>query len=140
MSPLKPLLVIALLVITIGCSPRPSGQEPYEAFLKQSLQKISYDNGISITEAKIIADAYLYQYAITLANKPSGVVQRNKQRWHVKIRTGDGEWLGDVYTGRAIDPVPAQTPPVKINKKNGEITWEQLSTATLPLTALIHSF
>ena len=50
-----------MLVLTLcgGCSP----QNTHLNYLQNELQKVSYNNGISVTEAKIIGDAYLYRYA-----------------------------------------------------------------------------
>ncbi|WP_455207415.1 hypothetical protein [Kaarinaea lacus] len=53
------------------------------------MDKISYDNGISITQAKIIGDTYLYRYAC-----------KGTKVDHVRVHSGkdnkQNKWLGDV--------------------------------------------
>lgn len=103
-----------MLVLTLcgGCSP----QNTHLNYLQNELQKVSYNNGISVTEAKIIGDAYLYRYA-----------REGNKVAHVRIRSGkdnkQNKWLGDIYSGVAISPVAATLAPIEIDKLNGKVTW-----------------
>ena len=105
------LLYIAVLILG-ACSP----QNTHLTYLQEELAKVSYDNGISITEAKIIGDAYLYRYARE-GNKVS----------HIRVRSGkddkQNKWLGDIYSGVAISPVAATLAPIEIDKLNGKVSW-----------------
>ena len=109
------LKVSALLLygaILIGCSHKGTHQQ----YLQTELAKVSYDNGISVTEAKIIGDAYVYLYARDGNKIP-----------HVRVRSGKNDkqskWLGDIYSGVAISPIAATLDPLEIDKLNGKVTW-----------------
>ena len=105
-------LVGVIIVLTSGCAPG-TGSTHY---LQTELEKISYENGISVTEAKIIGDAYLYRYAKDGNKVP-----------HVRIHSGKDDkknkWIGDIYSGVAISPVAASVPPLEIDKLTGQVTW-----------------
>lgn len=107
------LVLIGITFLILGaCSP----QNTHLSYLQEELAKVSYDNGISITEAKIIGDAYLYRYARE-GNKIS----------HIRVRSGkdnkQNKWLGDIYSGVAISPVAASLAPIEIDKLNGKVSW-----------------
>lgn len=82
--------------------------------VRKALSEVTYDNGVSMIEGKVIADAYLYVYGTHLGPAP-----------YVKIRQGEGFWIGDVYTGTGVSPVPANASPVHVSIATGEVTWEQ---------------
>ena len=80
--------------------------------LKEDLNAVTYHNGVSITEGKIIADAYLYIHGNHLGPAP-----------YVNITDGGDAWEGLVYHGLGVSPVNSQTPPVRVDKKTGQISW-----------------
>ena len=112
-QPISKLVLLCIAFLILGaCSP----QNTHLTYLQEELAKVSYDNGISITEAKIIGDAYLYRYA-----------REGNKVAHVRVRSGkdskQNKWLGDIYSGVAISPVAATLAPIEIDKLNGKVTW-----------------
>ena len=109
---MKVTVLILYGVILAGCSHKGTHQQ----YLQTELAKISYENGITVTEAKIIGDAYLYVYA-----------REGNKIPHVRVRSGKNEkqskWLGDIYSGVAISPIAATLAPLEIDKLNGRVTW-----------------
>ena len=109
---IKLILMSIALLLLIACSP----QNTHLTYLQEELAKISYDNGISITEAKIIGDAYLYRYA-----------REGNKVAHVRVRSGkdhkQNKWMGDIYSGVAISPMAATLAPIEIDKLNGKVSW-----------------
>ena len=105
-------VLLSITLILGACSP----QNTHLTYLQEELAKVSYDNGISITEAKIIGDAYLYRYARE-GNKVS----------HIRVRSGkddkQNKWLGDIYSGVAISPIAASLAPIEIDKLSGKVSW-----------------
>ncbi len=105
------LITTTLVIFLTGCD------GPFDHIgdtIKKNLATVTYDNGISITEGKIVADAYLYIHGNHIGPAP-----------YVNITDGDNVWLGIVYTGFGVSPVQANAPPVQVNKHTGEITWAQ---------------
>ncbi len=99
---------------------------PREKYLREGLSTISYDNGIAITEAKILADAYLY-----LHGSEPGRLR------HARIRDGGDRWFGDVIGGVGVSPLRTGLPPVEVDKITGQIKWPQGPTlARIDVTSL----
>lgn len=97
----------------------------HERILRDDLVQVKYSDGISLLEAKYIADAYLYLHGGRIGKAP-----------HVKVRDGGAVWLCDIYGGRAISPERADSPPVTVDKKTGHVNWAEgpeLSRVELPL-------
>lgn len=101
--------MLALVLLVAGCD----GVFPsHRKIMEKDLALVSYDNGIAITEAKTIADAYLYVYG-----------SREGSISHAKIRDGGAKWVGDVYGGPGVSPAPLGMPPLEIDKATGEVVW-----------------
>ena len=96
----------------LGCSGG-SGDDLHRSILQSDLKRVTYDNGIAMDEAKIIAEAYLFVYG----GKDTGPAPR------VYIHDGGKVWLADIAGGTAIHPHMAGLPPVHVSKANGDITW-----------------
>ena len=103
------MLVMVCGLAVMGCD---SLLDSHGEILRRDMETVSYDNGISITEGKIVADAYIYMHGGSVGKAP-----------HVRIRDGGEEWLGDVYAGYGVSPVPADVPPVRVDKATGEVSW-----------------
>lgn len=105
----------AMWRIVVGCVLIAGCDSPFGThgeILRRDIKTVSYDNGISITEGKIVADAYIYIHGGELGKAP-----------HVRVRDGGEAWLGDIYTGFGVTPIPMDVPPVSVNKATGEANW-----------------
>ncbi len=105
---------VGALVLIAGLSACMPISNPHEKYLREDLSTVSYHNGIAITEAKIIADAYLYMHGS----------ERGRVR-HARIRDGGDRWYGDVIGGVGVSPLRTGLPPVEIDKNSGVVSWPQ---------------
>jgi len=89
---------------------------PYSSYydkVKSALEQVDYDDGISETEAKAIADAYLFHYG-----KYKG------RATYARIFDGEDQWLGQVIVVKSLaTPVIVDLPPVVVDKKRGRVSW-----------------
>ena len=106
------LLFCLVAVSLLGCSGG-SGDDLHRSILQSDLKRVTYDNGIAMDEAKIIAEAYLFVYG----GKGVGPAPQ------VYIHDGGKVWLADIADGTAIHPHLAGLPPVHVSKANGDVTW-----------------
>lgn len=106
---MRSTLISLLIVLLSGCG---GAINNHEKILRDDLMRVKYADGISLLEAKYIADAYLYLHGGRIGKAP-----------HVKVRDGGDVWLGDIYGGLAVSPERANSPPVAVNKKTGHVNW-----------------
>ncbi|NOZ53626.1 MAG: hypothetical protein GXP08_10870 [Gammaproteobacteria bacterium] len=103
--------VFLLTVLLFACG------SPYSSHhdkVKLALDQVDYGDGISKTEAKAIADAYLIHYG-----KYKGRAS------YAKISDGGGQWFGEVIVVMQLaSPVIVDMPPVVVNKVSGEVSWK----------------
>lgn len=116
--------LIVMLTSLTACN---SSMNSHEQILRDDLKQVIYEDGITLIEAKYIADAYLYLYGGKIGKAP-----------HVQITDGGDYWVGDIFAGVAVSPERASSPPVKVNKKNGEVSWDDgplVTRVELPLVS-----
>ena len=108
---MKHALTILLTELLLCCS------SPYSSHgdkVKTALDMVVYKDGISKTEAKAIADAYLIHYG-SYKGRPS----------YARITEGDDVWIGEVLVIKSLaTPVNADLPPVMVDKKSGAVRWQ----------------
>ena len=112
MKAMRHAIIFCLVAASmLGCSD--GSGDLHRSILQKDLKRVSYDNGIAMDEAKIIAEAYLFVYG----GKQVGPAPQ------VYIHNGGKFWLADIASGTAINPHMANLPPVHVNKANGDVTW-----------------
>lgn len=102
-------LILLVLGLLWGCS---SSMNNHEQNLRNELMRVKYEDGISLLEAKSIAEVYLYLHAGKIGKAP-----------HVQVRDAGEVWLCDIFGGRAISPERVDSPPVVVDKRTGEVSW-----------------
>lgn len=91
-----------------------SSMKDHAEILRDDLKRVKYEDGITLLEAKSIADAYLYLHGKKIGNAP-----------HVKVSDGGDVWLGDIYGGVAVSPERVDSPPVEVDKQTGQVFWPE---------------
>ena len=104
-------LILFLIALLSACG---SSMNDHAQILRDDLMRVKYDDGITLLEAKAIADAYLFLHGNKIGRAP-----------HVKVRDGGDVWFCDIYGGVAVSPERADSPPVVVNKKTGQVTWPE---------------
>lgn len=104
-------LCLVAVAALLGCSD--DSGDLHRSILQKDLKRVSYDNGIAMDEAKIIAEAYLFVYG----GKHTGPAPQ------VYIHDGGKIWLAAIAGGTAVHPRLADLPPVHVDKANGDVTW-----------------
>ena len=112
-------LTLALL-FSISCASCTSPYSSHMDKVRYALDKVNYKDGISKTEAKAIADAYLIRYGAYKGRAS-----------YAKVSEGDGEWLGKVIVVKSLaTPVDADLPPVIVDKNSGAVRWQHGPSVT----------
>ena len=104
-------LILFLIVLLSACGGSMKG---HEQILRDDLMRVKYDDGITLLEAKFIADAYLFLHGNKIGKAP-----------HVKVHDGGDVWLCDIYGGVAVSPERADSPPVVVDKRTGQVAWPE---------------
>ena len=103
--------VLTLVLLLASCS------SPYSSHsdkVKSALDKVIYEDGITKTEAKAIADAYLIHHG-SYKGRAS----------YARISETEEHWLGEVIVVKSLaSPVKADLPPVLVDKASGSVTWQ----------------
>ncbi len=118
-------LILLLVLSLVACG---SSMNSHEQILRDDLNTVVYDDGITLIEAKFIADAYLYLYGSKIGKAP-----------YAQITNGGEYWIGDIFAGVAVSPERADTSPVKVNKKSGEVSWDDgptIAKVVLPVVSI----
>lgn len=105
---------ITLVLLAMALAACGSPLNSHEQILRNDLNKVVYEDGINLIEAKYIADAYLYLHGGKLGKAP-----------YTKVSDGGNSWLGEVVVGVAVKPELANTAPVRVDKASGEVHWEE---------------
>ncbi len=109
---LMPFIGLSTILAVSACNSSGEQDDFHAGILEKDLAAVSYDNGIDMREAKVIAEAYLYVYGDSLGPAPQVYIRRDGQRW-----------LADIVVGVAVSPRLAHVPDVEISSLNGEVSW-----------------
>ncbi len=101
--------LIPLLMLLTACG---SSLNSHEQILRDDLKLVVYKDGITLIEAKYIADAYLFLHGGKIGKAP-----------HARISDGGEVWRGDIYAGVAVSPERIVSQPVLVDKITGQISW-----------------
>ena len=108
---MRHLLTAVLAILLVSCN------SPYSSHtdkVKTALNNVNYSDGINKTEAKAIADAYLFQYGAYKGRAS-----------YARMKDGEDVWLGEVIVVKSLaTPINVDLPPVMVNKKSGAVSWQ----------------
>jgi hypothetical protein len=102
-------LILTLILFLAACG---SSINSHEEILRDDLSRVRYEDGITLIEAKFIADAYLFLHGGKIGKAP-----------YVQLNDGGDAWVGVIFGGVAVSPERADHPPIMVDKKSGQVSW-----------------
>jgi len=106
---MKAVLATLLGCSLVSCSTLPSAEE-YRRDLQVRLAAVVVEDGVSVQESKVIAEAYLDEHMAASFG-------------HVGPYDGATNWVFNI-TGDVVPIVLSNIPPVLVDKNTGVVTWE----------------
>jgi hypothetical protein len=115
---LQHFIILTSAAVLISCSTLPTADE-HRGQLQTKLRTVVIEDGISQSEADIIAESYFLRFAPSAC----GSVAR--------VADGDAIWIAKTYFG--VAPMPTRE-PISIDKRTGRVTWSDGPTIENPTT------
>ena len=109
-------IIVTLACCLVGCSTLPTAGE-HRAQLQAKLSTVVIEDGISQSEADIIAENYYFRFTQTACGSV------------LRVTEEDSIWIARTYYGPAAMPTRE---PIRIDKRSGRVTWSDGPTMSNP--------